>query len=174
MKRVHLPDFKLLNGVVSDRILDATARASKELDRLGIRHALIGALAVGAYGYPRATKDADFLVGEEGFERHGGGIVTFKPGMPILVNGVVVDVMADEVVEEQVEEPYESEGIPIVDPGALVYLKLKAWRRKDQEDVVQLLKKGLDDKMVRKYLEEVAPDLLEKFDILVGRADDAE
>jgi len=82
--------------------------------------------------------------------------------------------MADEVVEEQVEEPYESEGIPIVDPGALVYLKLKAWRRKDQEDVVQLLKKGLDDKMVREYLEEIAPDLLEKFDILVSRADDAE
>jgi hypothetical protein len=173
-KRIQLPDFKLLDGVVSTRILDATIQASKALDKLGVRHALIGGLAVGCYGYPRATKDVDFLIGDEGFEEHGGGIVTFKDGMPIFVNGVVVDVLADETVEDQVEEPIESEGIPIVDPEALVYLKLKAWRRRDQEDVVQLLKKGLNDRPIREYLQDVAPDLVEKFDELVDRADDAE
>lgn len=174
------PDLRKLEGVVSSKILNAARQASKTLDELKIRHALIGGLAVGAYGYPRATKDVDFLIGEEGFEKHGGGVVTFKPGMPIFVNGVVVDVLEDGVVEDQIEAPFESGGVPIVDPEALVYLKLRAWRRKDQEDVVQLLKAGLSDKPVRKYLEallaegEISEDILVRFDELVGRADDAE
>jgi hypothetical protein len=174
-RRIEVPDFRLLEGVVSERILDAARSASKTLTRLGVRHALVGALAVGAYGYVRATKDVDFLVGDEGFERHGGGILTFKPGIPIEINGVVVDIMeSDERTEEQVEDPFETEGIPIVDPEALVYLKLLAFRRRDKEDVVQLLKAGLDEKAIRAYLSDVAPDLMGRFDSLADLADEEE
>ena len=42
----------------------------------------MGGLAVGANGFPRATKDVAFLVGDEAFERHPGGLVTFRPGVP--------------------------------------------------------------------------------------------
>src|SRR6185369_6865442 len=75
-------------------VLDAMRKASDELTRLGVRHALVGGLAVGAHGYPRATKDVDFLVGDEAFEHHAGGIVTMKPGIPIQIGGVLVDLLS--------------------------------------------------------------------------------
>ncbi len=42
--------------------------SSLQLTCAGVRHVLIGALAVGAWGYPRASKDVDFLVGDEAFD----------------------------------------------------------------------------------------------------------
>ena len=71
-----LPDLGLLDGVVAPRILDALRVASEQLTKIGVRHALVGGLAVGAHGYPRATKNVDFLVGEEAFLHHGRGLVT--------------------------------------------------------------------------------------------------
>src|SRR5438093_2280168 len=83
--RVHrmatkVPDISLLDGVVAPEILAAMRAASAQLTRTGVRHALIGALAVGAWGYPRASKAVDFLAGDEAFEQHEGGIVTMAPG----------------------------------------------------------------------------------------------
>lgn len=75
-----VPDLRLLDGVVAPEILAAMRSASAQLARMGVRHALAGALAVGAWGYPRASKDVDFLVGDEAFERHEGGIVHDGPG----------------------------------------------------------------------------------------------
>jgi hypothetical protein len=62
-----VPDLTLVEGVVSDKILRAAHAASSAYTKLGIRHALVGGLAVGAYGYARATKDVDFVVGDEAF-----------------------------------------------------------------------------------------------------------
>jgi hypothetical protein len=173
-KTTDVPDFQLLEGVVDPRILDAARAASKAMDAAGIRHALIGALAVGAYGYVRATKDVDFLVDEGAFVHHGGGIVTHKPGVPIEVNGVHVDVLTDAVVEADLDEPFVTRGVPIVAPEALIYLKLKAHRRRDKEDVIELLRAGLDEQRVRDFLEEVAPELLDLFLELAERADEEE
>ena len=85
------PDVGLLDGVVAPRILDAMRIASSRLRELGIRHALVGALGVGAHGYPRATKDVDFLVGDEAFQQHAGGLVSITAGVPIQVGDVPVD-----------------------------------------------------------------------------------
>ena len=41
------PDLALLEGGVAPQILDALQAASQRLAELGIRHALVGALAVG-------------------------------------------------------------------------------------------------------------------------------
>ena len=60
-----VPDLSLLNGVVAPEILAAMRSASAQLARTGVRHALAGSLAVGAWGYPRASKGVDFLVGDE-------------------------------------------------------------------------------------------------------------
>ena len=70
------PDLRLLENVVAPRVLAAMRTASGALTSLGVRHALAGGLAVGAYGYPRNTQDVDLLVGDEAFERHAGGLVT--------------------------------------------------------------------------------------------------
>jgi hypothetical protein len=48
------------------RFQKAAKRASQDLTRLNIKHVLIGGIAAGAYGRPRATDDIDFLVHGEG------------------------------------------------------------------------------------------------------------
>ena len=55
-----------------------------------------------------------------------------------------------------------------------LYLKLRSPRRKDSADIVELVKGGVATSPVRRYLEEVAPDLVDKFDELVaeGQGDD--
>ena len=57
-----------LRGVVADSILVRAVDTSARLTDLGVPHMLIGGVAVGLHGYPRATKDVDFLVGPEAFK----------------------------------------------------------------------------------------------------------
>jgi hypothetical protein len=158
---------------VSPRVRDAVVKTATQLDQLGIRHALAGGLAVGAYGYIRTTADVDFLVGEEAFE-HRGGIVTFKAGVPIEVDGIRIDYLSSITFGSQLEgvldAPPTSEGIAVVPIEVLIYMKLVARRRQDQVDVIELVKAGADVKRVRHYLGEYATDLLPSFDELVNEA----
>jgi hypothetical protein len=159
-----LPDLAQLRGVVAPEILAAAAVASRELREAGIPHALVGGLAVGAHGYPRTTDDVDFLVGDEAFVQHAGGLVTLK--VPLIAVGkvriVMISIESSKEEKEQlrpaVESPAESEQIPIVPLTALVYMKLKASRQKDLADLVELLKRGkIDIGGIDQYLKEHAP-----------------
>src|SRR5258708_6411006 len=94
------PDLARLRGVVAPEILAAAEVASRILREAGIPHALAGGLAVGAHGYPRTTDDVDFLVGDEAFVKHAGGLVTLKVPL-IAVGRVRVDfVSIDEAAGE--------------------------------------------------------------------------
>src|SRR5438477_162072 len=73
-ERMTAADPSLLSDIVAQRVLDALRVASEALTRAGIAHAVIGGLAVGANGYPRATKDVDFLVGDDAFVHHAEGL----------------------------------------------------------------------------------------------------
>jgi hypothetical protein len=171
----QLPDLSLLEGIIAPGILDAVRIASRQLASVGIRHALVGGLAVSAYGYPRTTKDVDFLVGDEAFAHHGSGIVTISPGIPIEVHGVAVDPISiapnERHLDTAVAAPAMSDGIPIAPIEALLYLKLKSPRRRDAIDVVELLRNGIAATPVRRYLASVAPELLAKFDALAEEAE---
>jgi hypothetical protein len=72
------PDPALLDDVVAPKVLDAMRLASNALSALGVRHVVVGGLAVGANGNPRATRVVDFLVGDEAFEHHPGGFVSIN------------------------------------------------------------------------------------------------
>ncbi len=164
------PDLALLRGVVAPEILRAAEVASEKLREAGIPHALAGGLAVGSHGYPRTTDDVDFLVGDEAFVTHAGGLVTLK--LPLIAVG---DVRVDFVsiddrqgegahLRPAVDRPPTSEELPIVPLTALVYMKLKAGRQKDVADVVELLKRGeIDMDLVDRYIEENAPGLMRKW-----------
>lgn len=160
------PDLRLLDDVVTPRVLEAMRSASRALTALGVRHAVAGGLAVGAHGYPRNTRDVDLLVGGEAFERHAGGLVTLKPGVPIQIDGVSVDLLSASVdepfLEPSLAQPAAGE-VPVVPATTLVYLKLKSPRLKDRADVVELLKAGLEVEGVRQYLERNAPPLVARF-----------
>ncbi len=172
-RQVNRMNIKEVFRFVAPKVRDAAIKTAMQLEHLGIRYALAGGLAVGAYGYIRATMDVDFLVGEEAFEHHGS-LVTFKPGVPIEVDGVRIDYLSPVSLGPQLEEtlthPLVSEGIAVVPVEVLIYMKLAAKRRKDLVDVVELLRAGADAKKVRHYLEQYAADLLPLFDELVDES----
>ncbi|MFO0967684.1 MAG: hypothetical protein U0793_19150 [Gemmataceae bacterium] len=159
-----IPDLSQLRGVVAPEILAAAEVASAKLREAGIPHALAGGLAVGAHGYPRTTDDVDFLVGDEAFLHHAGGLVTLKVPL-IAVGNVRIDMVSIEASKEgteqlrpAVESPAKSEQIPIVPLTTLVYMKLKAGRQKDVADLVELLKRGkIDIGAIDGYLERQLP-----------------
>ena len=179
-KRKQLPNLALLDGVVAPRILNAMVVASQQYHRAGVPHALAGGLAVGAYGYPRATRDVDFLVGNEAFNVHDGGIVTMATGVPIVVADVAVDSLSIapderylvEAVNTAPSSKFEGTELPVVSIEALFYLKLKSPRRKDAADIVELLKVGAPRKRLRDYIRENAPDMLDDLNELIEAADE--
>lgn len=169
------PDLSLVRDAVAPIIIDAAYAASDALTSRGIVHAIIGGLAVGAYGYARATKDVDFLVSENAFNHHRGGIVTLKSGVPIEVNGVRIDLLSNAAVREELETPSQSERLPFVSVEALIFLKLLAFRRRDQLDIVELLRAGIDDSVARGFVQRHGGTLstlwLDRFDTLLSRLD---
>lgn len=172
-KRILVPDLKLLDGIVAQRIIDAIHEASRRMTDLGVRHILIGGAAVGAYGHARATGDVDFLVGPEGFV--GTVIKSFKPGMPIATaSGVRIDLItADtykhlEGTEVELDNPPRTQQVPIARAEALIYMKLISNRRKDKDDIVELIRLGISERSVREYLRGIAPELVDRFDDLVS------
>ena len=161
------PDLERCDGVVSQRILDALYGAAAQLDKLGVRYAAIGGIAVGAHGAPRGTKDVDFLVGEEAFEHHGM-LVSFRAGLPIVFGDVAVDPVSIGADEQFLNEVFESavttNGVPVITIEPLIYMKLNAGRRQDLSDVARLMASGVDERPVRAYLKEHAAELLPLLD----------
>src|SRR5262249_35156052 len=144
--------------------------ASAALTTAGVRHVVIGGLAVGVHGYPRATKDVDFLVGDEAFKHHAGGLVTMNPAIPIEVNGVAIDYLSPRPGEDHLAIALAEAPGTFIDVARLVYLKLKASRLQDRADVAGLIKAGLDIDACRAYLATNAPALVRMFDDLVVKA----
>ena len=158
---------------VAPNVRNAAVDTSAQLERLGIRRALAGGLAVGAYGYIRNTAYVDFLVGDEAFEHHGS-LVTFKAGVPIEVNGIRIDYLSPAGLGPQLEEVFEtapvSDGLAVVPSDVLIYMKLAANRRRDQMDIIELIRAGADSNLARSYLERYASDLVSRFEGLLKEA----
>lgn len=135
----------------------ALRQASASLTTAGVRHVICGGLAVGAYGYIRATRDADFLVGDEAFIVQGG-LVSFVPGVPLKIAGIDTDMVPMEegmrFLEAEIADPIDFDGMPLISPEGLVAMKLISFRRKDQLDIAELIECGATDyEMCADYLE---------------------
>jgi hypothetical protein len=165
------PDPALLVDVVAPKVLEALKLASEALTAAHVRHVVVGGLAVGANGYPRATKDVDFLVGAEAFRHHASGLVTMRPEIPFQVNGVAVDLLCAEVGEDFLEATLAAAPGTMMEAAPLVYMKLKSPRRKDHVDVIEMIKGGIDTQQCRAYLAANAPALAPTFDECVAQAD---
>ena len=165
------PDSTLLVDVVAPRVLEALKLASEALTLANVRHVVVGGLAVGANGYPRATRDVDFLVGAEAFHHHANGLVTMRPEIPFQVNGVAVDLLSPEAGEDFLEATLAAPPGSMMEAEPLVYMKLKSPRRKDQVDVIEMIKGGIDTKRCRAYLVAHAPAFVAAFDESVAQAE---
>jgi len=168
-------DLKPVAEVVSARVWRAMIDASSLLTSLGIRHALVGGLAVGAHGWPRATKDVDFLVDDSAWLKKEGGMVVMRAGLPVEAHGVPIDTLSLREDEKHLESALASaevsEGVPVAPVEAVVYMKLVSPRFKDRLDVIELIKAGLDGERVRRYLEAFAPQVKDRFEDAVRTAD---
>ncbi len=160
------PDLSLLTDVVAPKVLEALKLASEALALANVRHVVVGGLAVGANGHPRATKDVHFLIGDEAFEHHGK-LVSLRAGLPFQVDGVAVDFLSPDADEPFLEAALGAPPGSVIDVAPLVYMKLKASRMQDRADVVALIKLSLDVEATRSYLQAHAPAFVTRFDDLV-------
>ena len=158
------PDLSLVDDIVAARVVGAMRTTSRLLTELGVHHVVVGGLAVGANGYPRATKDVDFLVTEKAFLMKEGGVVLLAPGIPFQVDGVAIDYLVANADEAHLAAVLEASFGAAIDAPRLIYMKLKANRLRDQLDVVELIKAGVDRDACRSYLQTHASELVGLFD----------
>lgn len=139
------PDIPRALAALPPDVAAAVREASRFLREKGVRHALCGGVALSAYARPRATKDVDFLVGDDAFEFHGAIAVP-----PLSkVGTIAVDMVSLEpdlhALASELDAPTVSDGVNVVSVEALVAMKLVARRLQDQADVVALLQAGAVD-----------------------------
>lgn len=166
------PNLSEAFGAVAPRIEEVARSLSEHLTSQGVPHALVGGLAVGSYGYPRATTDVDAILPTSLFSARPGGIVILPPGLPASRGGVRIDYVLikkqyDSLIDEALDAaPVSAEGIPVIGVEALIMMKLIAGRAKDRGDVVELLKHN-GPKLYRStvdYLKPRVPEFLSLFD----------
>lgn len=150
-----------LRGVVHPDILERTEKISQMLSALGVPHALVGGLAVGVHGHPRLTKDVDFLVGSQAFERTTPFLV-YRPELAEVARVGFSDLMAIPQGFPWLEDEVAlGDAVPVISLPGLVLMKLLAFREQDRADVEALLR---DDESrladVSDYLADRAPELL--------------
>lgn len=155
---------------------DALAIAVAALRESKADFCLIGGIAVGVYGYERATKDIDFLVSADDQNTVGGNPLGGNArGTTATIAGVVVDILFPKEDEPFLEDALSMalpvEGIHVLPLEALIYMKLRAGRNRDQNDIRELIQRGrINLKTVREFLKEHSSDLLDDFESLYSEA----
>lgn len=163
--------FDALREVVSPTLLRHAGEVSRLLRELEIPHVLIGGLAVGVHGHPRATRDVDFLVGPEAFASTSP-IPVYRDEIRDIAAVGETDVMSvPDKYPGLAGELRLEDDVPVISLRGLVLLKLDAHRVRDREDVRALLAHAPDQvRVVRDYLLEQAPELVSRLgEALAGR-----
>ncbi len=166
-----MSNLDALREVVAESIVDRAIDVSQRLQELGVPHVLIGGLAVGLHGHPRATKDVDFMVGEEAFAKTTP-LLVYREELEHLVAIGHTDIMSVPPGFPSLKTELATTGeVPLISLPALVLMKLDAFRPRDREDVRTLMslhRSRLRD--VRDHLAENAPQLVHRLaEALAGR-----
>ena len=157
-------------------VLSVLDQVSRQLSEAGIRHVAIGGLAAGVYGWPRASREVDLLVGAEAFDKLPSGELEPRRPLPERVEGIPVNYLyideAGRFLDRAFETPVFVNGIPFAPPEILVCTKLLRLTMRDQADIVDVLKgKVVDRKRIRAFLGARLPLLVSHYDALASQAD---
>ena len=171
-----------------------TARGARLLKSVGGSFALIGGVAMQAYGLDRYTKDVDFAVREA----QGAAALAAWTGVshPLRIGGVCLetDVAGIDLIDRRVEfrSLYEEaidattrsgfvveadgEAVPVAPMEFLVAMKLASARHKDEFDLAYLLARPELDyhkarDIVVKHFTSVAAKFLDRMARSAGRTD---
>ena len=161
-----------LEQVVAHKVLDDALRVSSALTALGVPHALVGGLAVGLHGHPRATKDVDFIVGDAAFATTSP-LLTLRAELVDVVRWGVVDLIAalpeDPVLVAELVHG-EPGSVPVVGIEVLVVMKLRASRSQDLADVEAMVRAGADVAAVLAFLLQHEPVHIPAFSRIAQQA----
>jgi hypothetical protein len=161
-----------LEQVVARKILDDARRVSEALTEIRVPHALVGGLAVGLHGYPRATKDVDFLVGPEAFASTTP-LLTLREELADVVQWGVIDLIAalpeDPALANEVTQG-RIDFVPVVGIEVLMLMKLRAGRTQDLADIEELVRVGADVRAVLEFLRTNEPRHIPVFSRCAQRA----
>ena len=160
---------------VKSSVVATLREISRRLSAQGVRHGVLGALAVGIHGWPRATRDVDLLLAPEAWLAARDGTLTPCVELPEQIDGVAIDYLPISVAGDFLLESFErvlvTEGVPIAPIEVVILTKLVRLAMRDQADIVELLKAGLfDEQHVSSYLQEHAPMLCPRFQELCLQA----
>ena len=167
---------RVADTATNPKVVRAAKEFSFRLREAGIRHALVGGLAVAAHGYPRATADVDFLISSEhAADLAGDALGGEVSGKTVRFKGVDIDLIFpnESFLEREIPRtPPNRRGVPTISIEVLVCMKLMAARARDQGDVVELIKRGrAPAAKVVAYLKEHRPDLVDDFAALQMQAE---
>ena len=156
-------------------VVAAARVVSRQLEQASIRHLLVGAVAVGVHGWPRATSDVDVLVGPEAWEAGPGDSRAPRVELVPEIHGVGIDYLPLDVAGDFLLEAFDrairTEDVPISPVEVVIMTKLLRMAMRDQADVVELVKAGLfEPQEVTSYLDAHAPMLTSRFAALVEQA----
>ena len=165
-----------LHACVAQVQIDGVRAVSEIFRRNGVRHCLVGGLAVACNGYPRCTDNLDFLVGECAFHSRDG-ILYVRPELPIKYKGIRINWVTANSFELPIVERYlvvpDGGQVPIMPVEPLIVMKLIAQRHKDHADIVELLKRQPGDKIkaIEAFVLEMLPSQVRTFGELVKCAE---
>jgi predicted nucleotidyltransferase len=145
---------------------------SKALQEAGVDHALIGGLALAPRGYPRGTRDVDFLIHESAIERvralmheRGAKTVLEDDDFSYVDDGIRADfqharrAISQDMLARAEAVPFAGVEIPVLQAEDLIGLKVQAYhnnpaRLQDQLDIQRLIAANwgrLDLERIRSY-----------------------
>jgi hypothetical protein len=142
-------------------LFDELVTVVRALDGAGIDYALVGGLAVGVWGSPRATKDIDLLVQPndvtrakdavracgytlaalpmqfaDGMELHR--VSKVRDGQLMTVDFILVNRNLEPAWQSRERRETEATPLSVISRDALIAMKLAAGRPQDQADAIKL------------------------------------
>ena len=161
---------------ISLSLYAAATEVSELLRRSGVRHVVVGGVAVSCNGYGRTTQNVDYAVGKCAFEYREKALF-LRPDLPVRYLGIPIHYVAPSnpfelaMLERYLTVPAPGE-VPVLPPGPLIVMKLIAGRWKDLSDVAELVKRHLREvAYLRAFIAENLPSQLSRFDGLVADAE---
>jgi hypothetical protein len=164
-----------LSGCVPQTQIEGLRTVSEIFRAKGVRHAVVGGLAVGANGYLRNTNNLDFLVDDNAF-LYSDKVVYVRNDLPIKYFGSRVNWVSMSPSEKPIFGNFlmlpARDQVPIMPVEPLIAMKLIAGRHKDRTDIIELAKVRSDLSSIREFTSTNIPHLLPLLDALIVCAEE--